>query len=71
MRRVIVGTPFALVLAPGAVEGQEKKQDKKAEALVVPPRPGRREVIELLTGKDLSGWEGQRGHSAFTTMLRA
>ena len=33
-------------------------QEKKDEAPVVPPREGKREVIELFNGKDLKGWVG-------------
>ncbi len=63
MRGFIVGTLVALLLAPWAVQGQDKKdekKDKKAEAPLVPPRQGKREVVELFNGKDLTGWEGHK-----------
>jgi hypothetical protein len=33
-------------------------QEQPKEAPIVPPREGKREVIELFNGRDLTGWKG-------------
>jgi hypothetical protein len=46
-----------LLLAVSACLWPAAAQDAK-KAPVVPPRKGKREVLRLFNGKDLSGWEG-------------
>jgi hypothetical protein len=45
---------LAALLTQGPVGADEKKSD----APVVGPREGKREVVEIFNGKDLTGWEG-------------
>ena len=35
-----------------------RSQEKAAEPPLVPPRTGKREVVEIFNGKDLTGWKG-------------
>lgn len=49
---------LAVLLVAGFAVGQEKKQQPKKDAPVVPPREGKSETIHLFDGKSLDGWEG-------------
>jgi hypothetical protein len=55
----VTGAAVLLALvALGTGPWAARAQDRKPEAPVVPPRKGERQVIHLLGGKDLTGWEG-------------
>jgi hypothetical protein len=43
------------ILCPFALRGEEKKGPP-----IVPPKRGKREVIEVFNGKDLTGWVGHK-----------
>jgi hypothetical protein len=61
MRKFAVRTSVALVLALSAAVSpwSAGAQDKKKEAAPeVPPRRGKREVVPVFNGKDLTGWVG-------------
>src|SRR5690242_1659338 len=45
-----------------AKSAQDKKQEPAKEALIVPPRKGKSETIELFNGKNLDGWIGHEKH---------
>ena len=49
----VLASMLVFVQTTAAAEGQ-----KKESAPVVPPRKGKREVIQLFNGKDLKGWTG-------------
>ena len=53
LRRELLIASLLAVLSVGTGWSQEKK-----EAPVVPPRQGKREVVEIFNGKDLKGWVG-------------
>ncbi len=53
LRREFVVAGLIALLSVGTGWSQEKK-----EAPVVPPREGKREVVEIFNGKDLNGWVG-------------
>jgi hypothetical protein len=54
MKRIVFGVGLALVLALQPVHSQQK------EPPVVPPKEGKREIIQLFNGKDLTGWVGHK-----------
>jgi hypothetical protein len=60
MNRVVVRT-FAGLLALGLFSlglTPAPAQDKAGEPPIVPPRQGKREVVPIFNGKDLTGWDG-------------
>jgi hypothetical protein len=53
---ILLGLPLGLF---SQSQAQEKPKDPKPAAVpVVQPREGKREVVEIFNGKDLTGWEG-------------
>src|SRR5262245_49458821 len=46
------------VLVGGLAAGQDKKDQPKKDAPVVPSRQGKTETVKLFDGKSLDGWEG-------------
>ncbi len=60
MRRSVQMTVAVLLVLSMLGPWSIQAEDKKKEAPVVPPKRGKREVIHLFNGKDLSGWEGHK-----------
>lgn len=56
LSRSVLVLLVCLIASPGSVS--LVADDKKTDPPVVPPRKGKREVVELFNGKDLTGWEG-------------